>query len=79
MILWGGSTGSFFNDGVRYSQAVDCWMTMTAVGAPSRRAEHTAIWTGKEMLIWGGVGIGTYPNEVSSYTPTRLLYLFQRP
>jgi hypothetical protein len=30
------------------------WTPIAATGAPSARAYHTAIWTGTEMLIWGG-------------------------
>ena len=30
----------------------DTW-TATA-GAPAARADHTAIWTGSEMIVWGG-------------------------
>src|SRR5690606_21750567 len=30
--------------------------SMTSVGAPSRRERHTAVWTGSEMIVWGGIG-----------------------
>ena len=29
---------------------------MSTEGAPSARRFHTAIWTGSELIIWGGVG-----------------------
>ena len=35
------------------------WVGGTAVNAPLARSEHTAIWTGREWLVWGGnVGSG---------------------
>jgi len=34
----------------------DTW-TATA-GAPSARSNHTAVWTGSEMIVWGGLGAG---------------------
>ena len=45
---------------------------MTAVaGAPALRSEHTAIWTGTEMIVWGGIGPGstsfTYYNNGGRY------------
>ena len=27
---------------------------MTTTGAPTARAIHTAVWTGSEMIVWGG-------------------------
>ena len=45
----------------------------------ARRARgHTAVWTGSEMIVWGGSS-GTYLNDTYSYTPERTLYLYQRP
>ena len=35
-----------------------------------RRASHTAVWTGSEMIIWGGVMIGTYFNTGGRYNPS---------
>ncbi len=60
MILWGGtgeSNGnkiSAMNDGAIYDPANDNWLSVTSENAPSGRANHTAIWTGESMIIWGG-------------------------
>lgn len=32
----------------------DTWETMSGVGAPSARVGHSAVWTGAEMVVWGG-------------------------
>jgi len=32
----------------------DTWTTSTIMNAPDARRGHTAIWTGTEMIIWGG-------------------------
>ena len=29
---------------------------MTTNGAPAARYDHTAVWTGSEMIVWGGYG-----------------------
>ena len=55
MIVWGGDSGSYLNTGGRYNPSSDSW-TATSIGAnlPTARGEHTAVWTGTEMIVWGG-------------------------
>ncbi len=31
-----------------------CWQNTASLGAPSQRGRHSAIWTGTEMIVWGG-------------------------
>lgn len=57
MIVWGGETGNgqtTLNDGSRYNPLTDTWTPMTNVNAPAGRLFHTAVWTGIEMIVWGG-------------------------
>ncbi len=61
LLVWGGDTGRTFGqpmalvrDGARYDLASDRWLPMSSVGAPSARIAATAVWTGTELLIWGG-------------------------
>jgi hypothetical protein len=43
---------------------------VSTTGAPAARHYHTALWTGSEMIIWGGQGDGgRYFNDMSSYIP----------
>jgi N-acetylneuraminic acid mutarotase len=67
MIIWGGTDGQYFyyRDGGRYNPSTNGWMS-TKVGSsgfPATRAGHTAVWTGSEMIVWGGYG-GSYLNNV---------------
>src|SRR5437773_5841747 len=32
----------------------DTWTPTNLTGAPDARAAHTAVWTGSEMIVWGG-------------------------
>ena len=32
----------------------DTWTPTITANAPSGRAGHTAVWTGSEMIVWGG-------------------------
>ena len=47
----GGGMTSITNDG---APASNIWTVPTATGAPSGRLAHTAVWTGAEMIVWGG-------------------------
>ncbi len=57
MIVWGGedeSSSLELNSGGLYDPALDQWQSMTLAGAPEARRDHTAVWTGTQMVIWGG-------------------------
>src|SRR5712692_9918031 len=34
----------------------DTWMATRTDTAPGARLRHTAVWTGSEMIVWGGFG-----------------------
>jgi len=59
MIIWGGSFDlppppMEPGTGARYNPVTDSWRSVTRTGAPAGRSNHTAVWTGTEMIIWGG-------------------------
>jgi hypothetical protein len=59
MIVWGGihfsSTGPIvFNSGGIYDPQTNTWKATSKLGAPAARSSHTAVWTGSEMIVWGG-------------------------
>src|ERR1044071_916250 len=71
MILWGGQgSGSpfVFNTGGRYNPSTDSWAPTSTINAPIARTVHTAVWTGNEMIVWGGSdGVFTYFNTGGRY------------
>ena len=77
MIVWGGYEGSdsytggyYLNTGGRYDPVMDSWKVTTSQGEPTARAYHTAVWSGSEMIIWGGMeGNSTYVNTGGRYNP----------
>lgn len=72
MIVWGGQTGtgSYVNSGGKYNPTTDAWTyTSTGTNVPGYRTNHTAIWTGSEMIIWGGYYFG-YLNTGGRYNPS---------
>jgi N-acetylneuraminic acid mutarotase len=79
MIVWGGATlngPAYFNTGGRYNPTTDTWTATSTTNAPSARGFHTAIWTGSEMIVWGGFNGndlntgGRYNPSSDSWTPT---------
>jgi N-acetylneuraminic acid mutarotase len=85
MIVWGGGGvggfGDYFNTGGRYNPGSDSWTPTGTSNAPSPRTGHTAVWTGSEMIVWGGDAYGSYldrgerywtPNSPPTPTPTPL-------
>ena len=64
MIIWGGlnAFGGDFNTGGKYNPSTDSWTATRTSGAPVAREFHTAVWTGSEMIIWGGEGQGAELN-----------------
>src|SRR5438132_3206892 len=38
----------------REGTCIDAWSATSTVNAPSAREWHTAVWTGSEMIVWGG-------------------------
>src|SRR5262245_60209964 len=82
MIVWGGHPASGFDDtssGGRYDPSTDTWTPTSDVGtsSPSARSSHTAVWTGAEMIVWGGANDtsafssgGRYYPALDSWLPT---------
>src|SRR5206468_12098071 len=36
----------------------DSWTATSTTSAPAARERHTAVWSGSEMIVWGGLGSG---------------------
>jgi N-acetylneuraminic acid mutarotase len=55
MIVWGGSGSSgYLNTGGRYNPNTNTWTATSTTNAPTARSAHTVVWTGSEMIVWGG-------------------------
>ena len=78
MIIWGGivpfsfDPAFFTNTGGKYDPSTDSWTATTTMRAPTGREFPTAVWTGSEMIVWGGYsydGIDHYWNTGGRYNP----------
>jgi hypothetical protein len=58
------------NTGGRYNPSTDGWVATAITNVPSEREGHTVVWTGSEMIIWGGYGGFFELNSGGRYNPT---------
>jgi DNA-binding beta-propeller fold protein YncE/N-acetylneuraminic acid mutarotase len=58
MLVWGGNGGADSvlprHTGGLYDPLRDAWGPMSTTNAPAPRRGHTSVWTGIEMIVWGG-------------------------
>jgi N-acetylneuraminic acid mutarotase len=73
MIVWGGCANDNCTQlsvfGGRYNPQTDSWTSTPITNAPSARYVHTAVWTGGEMIVWGGYDGTNYLNTGGRYNP----------
>ena len=73
MMVWGGHTRNAtcnpcsLEDGAIYDLAGNTW-TLMSPGPLSGRGGHRAVWTGQEMLVWGGFNT-TELKDGATYDP----------
>src|SRR6266513_2217064 len=48
----------------------DTWTATSTLNAPDGREVHTAVWTGTEMIVWGGYN-GSALNTGGTYAPSK--------
>ena len=71
-----GRRHASLNTGGRYYPDIDLWVATSTTNAPPSQFAYTAVWTGSEMIVWGGDGGslsagGRYcvPSGIPSPTP----------
>ncbi|MBI3478463.1 MAG: cadherin-like domain-containing protein [Acidobacteria bacterium] len=78
MIVWSGydvTMGQMYQDGARYNPTTNTWKQTNPAGAPNARYWHSAVWTGTEMIVWGGTVDttgGRYNPLTDTWRPTSL-------
>lgn len=76
VLIWGGNgaSGALGTGGqLRFQSAPTFtpleWTSIQTVGAPAARVEHTAVWTGTRMIVWGGRNGSTFFADGASFDP----------
>lgn len=75
MIVWGGcgedSCGTLYGDGGVFTPGAGggAWTPIPVQADLSARRNHTAVWTGSEVIVWGGKAGGSPTNTGASAIP----------
>jgi N-acetylneuraminic acid mutarotase len=72
MIVWGGddSSGNGLKTGDRFDPVTSTWSPVLAdATAPSPRFDQTAVWTGENMIVWGGAADNVELGDGGLYDP----------
>ncbi len=77
MIVWGGERKDppfepsvYERNGAAYDPVADEWTLLSTLGdLPSSRMNHSAVWTGSKMIVWGGESNGVYFYDGAIYDP----------
>ncbi|HEX5041947.1 MAG TPA: kelch repeat-containing protein [Candidatus Polarisedimenticolaceae bacterium] len=68
VIVWGGyNSGNYYGDGARYFVGTNTWTPIAPSGLGGRRMVE-ATWSGREMLVWGGLGSSVF-GDGARYNP----------
>ena len=73
LIVWGGqgATGELGTGAqLLFAHGLPtAWAALSATNAPAARAGHSAVWTGSQMLVWGGQCAGVSLGDGAAYNP----------
>src|SRR5439155_24309016 len=73
MIVWRGNDFNTLETGLVtggvYDPATDHWRVTSTTNAPTGRTRQTVVWSGTEMIIWGGSTYTTLFNTGGRYNP----------
>ena len=73
LIAWGGvdaGTRDALGSGFRFNPSEEGWREVATKDAPSARSGHSAVWTGSQMLVWGGTNAdNNYVADGGLYDP----------
>ncbi|MBI2395464.1 MAG: hypothetical protein HYV09_38200 [Deltaproteobacteria bacterium] len=69
MIVWGGAGSGVGADGARFSPSTG-WRGMSPPPAGfAARRNHQAVWTGTQMIVFGGEGCTSHCDDAAAYDP----------
>jgi N-acetylneuraminic acid mutarotase len=69
-----GGTGCGFegalDEGALYDPATDTWKPITRLGAPAGRIRPATVWTGRQVIVWGGERDQHFLGDGALYDPS---------
>jgi hypothetical protein len=79
MIVWGGvfcCPVIDFDTGGRYDATTEIWTATSTENVPFARANHAAVWSGSEMIVWADAttSFRSSSTPAEDTAPNRLLH-----
>jgi len=79
-VVYGGQTASgMTSTGAAYDPATDQWRVLGNPGSPQARTKATAIWSGTEVIFFGGRGNTSALAALQRLNPQPAWYFFRKP
>ena len=80
MLIYGGedNTGSF-SSGAAYDPVKNKWRTLDSATGVVARTGATAVWSGSQLVLFGGLSAGTPIASLQRLTPQPAFYFFRKP
>ena len=80
MVVVGGENASgAIASGSAYDPAGDQWRQLSSAGNPRPRGAATVVWTGGELLCFGGQAGGQALGALQRLTPQPTWYFYRKP
>jgi hypothetical protein len=80
MLIWSGETaGGASATGSAYNPATGQWRNLTATGGAVARTESSAVWSGTELVDFGGRNGASPVGSLQRLNPQPAWYFFRKP
>ena len=67
---WSWGSWNYISIARAYDPITDSWSGLSDINIPSPRLDATVIWTGSEMIVWGGYLFGKERGDGAAYNPS---------
>ena len=79
MLVFGGETAAgTTSTGAAYNPLSNQWRALTTAGNPQVRSDATAVWSGTELIVFGGRANGTPFAALQRLNPQPTWYFYRK-
>jgi len=78
LIVAGADASGELSSGAAYDPATDQWRSLSNAGGPVIRRQTAAIWTGAEIMVFGGLSAGQREGGLQRLAPQPNWYFYRK-